>query len=288
MKIGIIGAGKVGVTLGKYLAEAGMTVTGYYSRTTESADSAATFTNTGSFGTLESLVQASDTLFVTTPDGAIRTVWDYIAEMDLTDYIICHFSGSLSSNVFSGIEQTGASGCSIHPMYAFSDRYTSYQNFHTACLTMEGDLHALHSMQSLFEQLGHKIFTLQSADKIKYHAAASIASNMMLVLMQSSLDILQRCGFSEQDSMELLRPLVEENITSMLDKGCSAALTGPVERGDTDTVRKHLAALKDTGEGEIYRSLLGKLISIAQKKNPDRDYNDMRALLQERERKVRL
>ena len=288
MKIGIIGAGKVGVTLGKYLAEAGMTVTGYYSRTTESADSAATFTNTGSFGTLESLVQASDTLFVTTPDGAIRTVWDYIAEMDLTDYIICHFSGSLSSNVFSGIEQTGASGCSIHPMYAFSDRYTSYQNFHTACLTMEGDLHALHSMQSLFERLGHKIFTLQSADKIKYHAAASIASNMMLALMQSSLDILQRCGFSEQDSMELLRPLVEENITSMLDKGCSAALTGPVERGDTDTVRKHLAALKDTGEGEIYRSLLGKLISIAQKKNPDRDYNDMRALLQERERKVRL
>lgn len=278
MKIGIIGAGKVGTTLGKYLSEAGICVTGFYSRTRESADEAATFTETKAYQSLSELVEASDTLFITTPDGMIQQVWHEIALLDIHQSIICHFSGSLSSHVFSGIEAAGAYSGSIHPMYAFSDKFTSYQQFHTAYLTMEGSSQVIQKMKPLFEQLGHRVLILRAEDKMKYHAAAAIASNEMLGLMQTSLDILSECGFAQKDAMELLRPLVTGNITSMLEKGCAAALTGPIERGDVQTVEKHLEALEGSEAEDIYRSLSGKMISLAQVKNPDRDYTAMKEL----------
>ena len=101
MQIGIIGAGKVGCSLGKYLKDAGVTVTGYFSRTVESAQEAADFTQTKVFANVQDLVKASDTLFITTPDGSIGDVWDCIAKLSIQNKIICHFSGSLSSVVFS-------------------------------------------------------------------------------------------------------------------------------------------------------------------------------------------
>ena len=153
MKIGIIGAGKVGVTLGLYLTEHEVSVTGYYSRTYEHAAKAAEHTKTKAYQNITELLKASDTLFITTPDGEISKVWDCIAGEKLSKKIICHFSGSLSSNVFSGIRAAGACGCSIHPMYAFSDKYTAYRQFHTACLTMEGHPEALDVMSALFGEM---------------------------------------------------------------------------------------------------------------------------------------
>ena len=72
MRIGIIGAGRVGVTMGKYLGDAGVEVTGFYSKTTQSAVQAAEFTDTTVYKTLQDIVEASDTLMITTPDGVIR------------------------------------------------------------------------------------------------------------------------------------------------------------------------------------------------------------------------
>ena len=278
MKIGIIGAGKVGTTLGKYLSDAGIKVTGFYSRSKESADEAATYTKSKAYDSLSELVENSDTLFITTPDGIIEQVWKKLALLNIRQYCICHFSGSLSSHVFSGIEETGAFGISIHPMYAFSNKFTSYEQFHTAYLTLEGAEPAFSTMKELFQGLGHKVLSLKAEDKMKYHAAAAMASNFMLGLMQASLDILGECGFTLEDAMELMAPLVRGNITSMLEKGCVEALTGPMERGDVSTVKKHLEVLQGSEAEGIYRSLSGKMIALAQKKNPDRDYVLMREL----------
>ena len=226
MRIGIIGAGKVGTTLGKYLSIHGKNVTGFYSRTHESADEAATFAETETYSSLCKLVEKSDVIFITTPDGVIHQVWGELLHQDISNRIICHFSGSLSSHVFSGREEAGASGISMHPMYAFSDKFHSYEQFHTAYLTLEGDPEAVAVMKPMWEAIGHHVLTLKAEDKIKYHAAAAMASNEMLGLMQASLDILSECGFSEKDSMALLTPLVQGNIASMLEKGCVNALTG--------------------------------------------------------------
>ena len=278
MRIGIIGAGKVGTTLGKYLSIHGKNVTGFYSRTHESADEAATFAETETYSSLCKLVEKSDVIFITTPDGVIHQVWGDLLHQDISNRIICHFSGSLSSHVFSGREEAGASGISMHPMYAFSDKFHSYEQFHTAYLTLEGDPEAVAVMKPMWEAIGHHVLTLKAEDKIKYHAA--MASNEMLGLMQASLDILSECGFSEKDSMALLTPLVQGNIASMLEKGCVNALTGPVERGDAQTVRKHLQALEGSKAGKIYQSLGSTMVELAKRRNPDRDYTPVRTLFE--------
>lgn len=280
MKIGIIGAGKVGTTLGKYLSIHGKDVTGFYSRTQESADKAATFAEIGTYSSIHGLVKENDVIFITTPDGVISQVWEELLQQDISNHIICHFSGSLSSHVFSGREEAGALGISMHPMYAFSDKFHSYEQFHTAYLTLEGDPEAVTVMKSMWEELGHHVLTLKAQDKIKYHAAAAMASNEMLGLMQASIDVLSECGFSEEDSMALLTPLVQGNIASMLEKGCVNALTGPVERGDAQTVQKHLQALEGSKAGKIYQSLGSTMVELAVRRNPDRDYTAIQTLFE--------
>lgn len=100
MKVGFIGAGKVGFSLGKYLKSHGVDVVGYYSKTPESAKSAADFTETKVYVTIADIVRDSDTLFVTVPDGQICMVWDCIKNLDIKNKNICHCSGSISSAVF--------------------------------------------------------------------------------------------------------------------------------------------------------------------------------------------
>ena len=100
MRAGIIGAGKVGFSLGKYLVEHGIPVTGYYSRNPASAKEASEFTETVFFENLADIVKDSDTLFITVPDGVIGDVWDDMGDLTVKGKNICHCSGSVSSAVF--------------------------------------------------------------------------------------------------------------------------------------------------------------------------------------------
>ena len=280
MKIGFIGAGKVGCTLGKYLSDAGITVVGYYSRTLESADTAATFTKSCVFENIKTLADASDILFITTPDGVIEDIWKSVRDFDLNGKFVCHFSGSLSSDIFSGIEAAGAHACSIHPMYAFSSKFTSYLKFHTACITLEGDEKAVEKMNELFgSRLHHRIFTVATSDKIKYHAAAAFASNYVVGIIDTAVKLLCECGFDDDDARSLIAPMAFDNIHAVIEEGAVSALTGPVERNDIETVQKHIKVLADDKAAlSVYKSLGRVLVGIAEEKNPDRDYTNLRQL----------
>lgn len=282
MKIGIIGAGKVGTSLGKYLRENGAEVSGFCSKTRQSAADAAEFTDTTCFDEQEDLISASDTIFITTPDGEIKRAWDRIAKYDIRGKIVCHFSGSLSSEVFSDIRLTGAHGCSFHPIYAFSDRFSSYKKFDTARITAEGDPEAVILLRALFEGCGNKVMTVASSEKTRYHAATVFASNMVVGLLRSSVDLLNSCGFSDEDAYSIIGPLTKNNVDSVFSRGCAESLTGPVERNDIQTVASHIADLSRSAGTEaelaIYKDIKSKLVELARQKNPDRDYTQMEEL----------
>lgn len=289
MKIGIIGSGRVGFSMGKYLTDKKVEIVGYYDRHPERAAEAAHFTGTDSYPTMEALVEASDTLFLTTPDAEIAKAWDCIAKMseksNLCNKIICHFSGSLSSVVFQGIEATGASCASIHPMLAFSDKYSSYQQLNHAFLTIEGMPMAVEKMCTLFTKLGNQVCEIDKSCKELYHCAASVLSNQVIAVLESGYEMLEQCGFSREAAMQATHGLVLGNVENVLAKGCQAALTGPIERGDALTVKKHLAALKEDEKNyEMYVNLGEKLVQIAEAKNPEKDYQEIKQIF-ESERK---
>lgn len=297
MQIGIIGAGKVGTTLGKYAAAHGACVTGFYSRTQSSGQESAEFTGTKYFKTLDSLLEVSDTLFITTTDGEIPKVWDCIAAKNVKGKVICHFSGSLSSDIFSNWEETGAYVCSVHPIYAFSDKFTAYQNLTSAAFAVEGSRTALARMQELFQLLPNQVVELSTSEKVKYHAATSIASNQVVGLISMAVALMAEAGISEESAYGLLKPLVENNVKSVFEKemqlegpsgtrqkesyrGCAQALTGPIERNDTQTVQKHLEHMGRPEWEASYRAVGTVVMELAQKKHPERSYGTMKQLLE--------
>ncbi|MGN0501376.1 MAG: Rossmann-like and DUF2520 domain-containing protein [Ruminococcus sp.] len=280
MNIGIIGAGKVGVSVGRYLKDNNIQISGFYDINSENAAFAAQFTQTDCFSDLEELVKVSDTLFITTPDYVIGSVWDCIRNknMSVKNKIVCHFSGALSSDVFTDSQSTGAGVCSIHPMLAFSDKLTSYRIPANTFFAVEGDETAVSAVKSLFESLGNTVCRIDKSKKSLYHTAASVLSNELVAVLDLGYSLLEQCGFSRDDAVGATQNLVSGNVKSVLENGCVNALTGPVERNDLQTVKKHVESLNGE-DRQIYILLAKRLVKLAKAKNGDRDYAEMSEFL---------
>ena len=277
MKIGFIGAGKVGFSLGRYFTERNVCVSGYYSRNLNSSKEAAAFTKTKYYEQLEEIIEESDTLFLTVPDGSIREVYSEIIQSDIEGKCLVHCSGAVSSMIFSGIGQKGARGCSVHPICAVSDKLTGYQDLSKAYFTIEGKDVA--DVEELIRSCGNVVEVISAEDKVKYHAAAVCASNLVAGLYDLAAGLLKDCGLSESFAGHALQPLFMGNAENVVSVGAVRALTGPIERADFTTVEKHLEALEGE-EREIYRLLSRHLVDVAKQKNPDRDYCKLSMLLE--------
>ena len=279
MKTGFIGAGKVGCSLGRYFVLNGLSVSGFFDVDEESARTAAEFVGTDYVTELEELVRNSDALFLTVPDGLISTVWNQIKDMPVEGRFICHCSGALSAeDAFPGIKDRGAFGYSVHPLFAVSDKFHSYEELPHAFFTIEGDEEHLNDITALFQSFGNPVRNIKAKDKVKYHCAAAICSNQVIALIQESLDLLSECGFDEESALSALAPIITGNVAHIVKDGTAGSLTGPVERGDTDTVKKHLNCLNEE-DRLLYRLLSRKLLSVGKKKNPQRDYSRLESLL---------
>lgn len=281
MRTGFIGAGRVGCSIGKYLSESGIPVAGYYDRIQEAAHEAASFTSSQSFDSLPALVAGSDLIFLTTPDSLIRRTWEDIRPLPLSGRLICHCSGALPADAFLGIQQTGAFGCSLHPMLPFHDRFSSYKQLHHAFFTIEGDEHAVLTLTDLFTRLGNTVCRIPGACKPKYHAAASILSNQVIAVLDTGYRLLEECGFSRDAARNATAELVRQNIENVLSHDCIQALTGPIDRCDSTTVQKHLDCL-DQETLRMYQVLGCKLVQLAEQKNPGQDYAVLKKLLQKK------
>lgn len=290
MRIGFIGAGKVGFTFGRYIAEKRelvrekmdgalcLEVGGYFSASRQSAELAAEFTETCVYDSLEQLCEYSEIIFLTVPDGQIGEVWKSIKDLDIRGRIICHASGAMTSDIFSGITEAGAFGYSIHPMYAISSKYESYKELDNSFFTVEGDDRYVDKVCSVIRALGNSCVRIDGTDKVKYHGAAVFASNLVTGLLAVSQELLTQCGFSAEEAQRAIVPLFLGNAKAAADRGPVDSLTGPVERCDTETVRKHLNALSGD-ERSAYAAVSRCLVPVAERKHPDRDYSGLIRLL---------
>lgn len=272
MKIGFIGAGKVGFSLGKYFTMNNIEVSGYYSKTLKSAQEAARFTNSQFYYNLVDFLNDTDFILITTPDDLINTVWNVLKTHCIKGKIICHCSGSLSSEVFSDINNLGAFGYSLHAMYAFSDKYTSYKNLNSAYFSLEGDSKYITYIESLMKTLGNEIIIIQKEKKYLYHLASVTVANLTLALLSTGVDYLSLCNVDKATALKALLPLIKNNINNIEEKGFVKAVTGPVERNDLGTIAKHLAVIPNE-DIPLYNILSNKLVKLCKVKNSDKDYS---------------
>ena len=163
-------------------------------------------------------------------------------------------------------------------MFAINDKYNSYKDLPNAFITIEGHKEYQGKLEQLFLSLGNKVQIISKENKSLYHAAAVTVSNFILGLVNNSLTYLKDCGFSEELAMEALYPLIEFNLKNIKENGIMESLTGPVERGDLETITSHCKVL-NSRDKKIYKLLSENILSIAEMKNKQRNYEKIREYL---------
>ncbi len=269
MRIGFIGAGRVGYTLSKYLNLKFHNVIGIYSKDINDAIDCARFSISEYYKNLIDLINNCDTLFLTVNDDAIDTVVDELISLNVCDKALIHTSGSITSDAFKDLKHSNRC-VSLHPIYAFNDKYSAYKEFDSAYLTLEGDRTIYPQIKALFLD---KVLEIDKESKVKYHAGCVMVSNLMCALMKGASDLFKSIGIND---IEIFKPLILNNINNILEYGPDKALTGPIKRNDIGTIKKHLENLDDDLK-RLYIPLSIKLVEMCSDNN---DYSNMLKLLE--------
>ena len=297
IKIGFIGPGKVGVSLGRYFTHKGITLSGFYGRNIETTIEAVNITKSKFYDSIQEIIKDSDILFITTPDDTISIIDRELSKFDLNNKSICHTSGSLKSNVLYNAKHSGALIYSIHPIFAFSNKNTDLKELEKIYFSIEGDVLENSSLNdnmnedfkaftvnslfrsselkenkinfnegnfpviNLIKTLENKFFVRNKETSSIYHLANVFISNLTLSLLEIGTSYLRKIGLNEEDALNAVKPLIQGNIDSIVQKGFINSLTGPVLRGDITTIEKHISVLEKEDE-DLYKILSLNLLKL--------------------------
>lgn len=259
----IIGAGKVGKTLGHLLVRTGdVSIQGVLNYSLESSEQAVQFIGQGKAYRKFSDLEESDFIMVTVPDGEIETVCEQLVEAGKVkqESVLFHCSGALSSEILLSATREGAFVASVHPVKSFADPKQAVGTFSGTWCGLEGDSVAEENLKSLFCKTGANFFELNTRYKTHYHAASVIICNYLVTLFDISLKTYEKAGIPRDTALKIVGPLVRGTLDNLLKFDTIDSLTGPISRGDHDVVSRQLDALSswDPEIGSIYRHL-GKL-----------------------------
>ena len=243
-RIVVVGAGKVGTALAVLLKQAGFDIAGITSRTLASAKKAADrLTPSPPFSDkAETLTPQGDIVLLTTKDDAIHEVCANIAKKDgfRGGQIVLHVSGSLPSSILSPAGERGCHTGSMHPLQSFADVDMAIQRLSGATFCLEGASEAVKTATELAGALEGHVMTIRTEDKPIYHAAAVIASNFFVSIIDMSLRFYEAIGISDEKGLKALLPLISGSLANIRELGPVRALTGPIARGDAGVVQSHL------------------------------------------------
>lgn len=264
----IIGCGRVGTSLARHLAKAGYRPAGFFSRTRQSALNAAKAAGNepAVFDDPWAAAANAEVVFLTTPDHAIAATCQLISQNKgvREKSVVLHCSGALSSNVLTAASEGGAVIGSMHPLQSFA-AVTESNPFAGIKVAIEGEAAAVDCAWQLAADLGADPISIRTEGKTLYHAAAVVASNYLVTLMRLSFQLLQASGVAESEAYSVLKPLISGTLTNIEQVGMPDALTGPIARGDVETVSAHLAAIRQLSPeaADLYGRLGRATIDIA-------------------------
>jgi predicted short-subunit dehydrogenase-like oxidoreductase (DUF2520 family) len=269
--VSIIGAGRLGTALAVALGRHSYPIRAVVARQTQNARKAAAHLD----GNVEAYAASrigslpqSDLIVISTPDDQISAVAGQLGALNHNPTpIVLHTSGALSSEVLLPLQAKGWSTGSVHPLISVSDAKTSIDG---AFWSVEGDWRAVRLAKTLVRDLGGTSFSIRTADKPLYHAAAVMTSGNVTALFDVALEMLVECGLTRKTARRILQPLLTSTVHNLEIKDPAEALTGTFSRGDVETVKRHLAALKDhelETALKLYR-LLGERSLQLTKSNP--------------------
>lgn len=267
----IVGCGKVGTSLGWFLSRRGYPLLGVVSRHLETAEAAARRVGTEVFSDKAwEITPRADVVFITTPDGAIAGTCQEILNHGgfKENAVVLHCSGSLPSTILSFGEKRGYHAGSLHPLQSFASLKTDWNPFRGIIAAVEGDAEAAAVAREMAKDLGAICLDIKTEAKSLYHASAVVASNYLVSLMDLSLRLMGAAGITGKNAIDVLYPLVRGTLSNIEKVGIPEALTGPISRGDVETVADHLKHMATIAPDliPIYKSLGRHTIGLARDK----------------------
>lgn len=243
LKLGFIGAGTVGTALAIRLSEKGYPVVAVFSRTRSSAEKLAlAISGCRVCSTNQDVADAAELVFITTPDGAIPTVASEIQWHK--DQNVVHCSGADSAETLAPARKYGAKIGAFHPLQTFASVKQAIDNIAGSTFAVEAEEPLRTELKNLTQALNGTYIELKASDKVIYHAAAVIACNYLVTLVKLADDLWQTFGVPRDQATQSLLPLLKGTLNNIANVGIPQALTGPIARGDSGTVKKHIEALK--------------------------------------------
>ncbi|MBF0120873.1 MAG: DUF2520 domain-containing protein [Desulfobacterales bacterium] len=266
----IIGCGKVGTALGKFLKNCGYIPFGVASKSLSSAKKTGEIIGTSFYtdNPLEITIK-SDIVFITTPDIIISKLCDEISNNKgfREGTFVFHCSGSISSLALSSAKSCGAIIGSIHPLQSFASKENLTNPFEDIIIAIEGEKEAVERAKIISMDLGARAINIETSAKTLYHAAAVISSNYLVTIIDAAFQLLEASGISKDDAFNVLCPLIKGTLSNIEKIGTINALTGPISRGDINTVERHLSEInsKLPQLTSLYKTLGLYTVEIAKK-----------------------
>ena len=275
LNIAVIGLGKVGLALSQLIKKHGQSGQKYQliaaGRNVE--DTTDKLNKLGvdiEVTTAQEAIRGADLCLLTVKDSEIQKLCELYSKEFRTGSVVAHCSGTLDSGILVSAKQhSGALICSMHPLNTFPTHKAAIDTLdnpqHNTYVYAEGDQKALDKCDLLFSDLGFNSVTISRDAKPLYHAACVFASNYLVSLIDASLTTAQAAGIDKDSFTKSIMPLAKSTLSNIEQIGSVNALSGPIARGDADTVATHIEMLAklDSSLQDSYVNLGRRALELA-------------------------
>ena len=259
LTVTLIGAGSLAHALGPALKSAGYKIDAVAHRDNQAsrrrAAALAKKLKTKSIS-LEQVTPASQIIWLCHTDDALAETARILARQPgWKNKIVLHSSGALTSDVLAPLQQAGAHAASLHPMMTFVLGTTP--RLADVPFAVEGDPRAVAAAKQITRAFKAEVFEIKKEAKVLYHALGSFSSPMVVATLVTAERVGKAAGLTQKQLRTIMRPILLQTLENYLKGGPAAAFSGPIKRGDVNTIRRHLESLKDVPEAtEVYRALV--------------------------------
>ena len=298
LRIGIVGPGRLGQALGHLLYKLGqpvMAVAGRDLPGKPGGDLSRTSSAARFIGSNVRAVQISEIptlcshILITVPDDALpsvaRSLAESLAGVPETVTAALHTSGARGPEALAPLQDRGISCGTLHPLQTIANPEQGAADLPGSYFGITAEAEALGWAREICRLLHGHPLTIPAERRPFYHAAAVMASNYIMAMIDAAVILFEQCGVSREDALPALAPMIRSSVANTLASGPERALTGPIERGDARTVESHLRALSNSAESvpesvrELYRYAGLHVAALARRKSPGTDRRIIEELL---------
>ena len=225
--------------------------------------------------TIQAAEMSADIVWICVPDDAIAALAEQMTdERDWRGKIVVHSSGALSSDTLEPLRRKGAEVASAHPLMTFVS--SSQPKLKGVPFALEGTAKALTAVETIISDFEAHAFRIARTEKAAYHAFGFFSSPGIVSLIAAAIDVGKLAGLDGKRVRALMEPIVRQTIDNCFRTSPQQAFSGPVRRGDVETIRKHLKVLDEHPD---LLDLYGSLVRIALKDLPSANTDSLQRLV---------